>query len=84
MRKSKTKTERVLSFLQNGYDLTEGQAYSRFRIANMSATASNLRAQGYAIYLNRKMTEYGNHISVYRLGTPTRSVVAAGYRSLAA
>lgn len=84
MTNRKTKTQRVLSFLKNGYDLTENQAYSRFGIANMSATASYLRTQGYAIYNNRKVLENGNQISVYRLGTPKRAVVAAGYAILAA
>lgn len=84
MTKRKTKTERVLNFLKNGGNLTEGQARSRFGIANMHAVASYLRNQGYAVYTNRKTTETGNTISVFRLGTPTREVIAAGYRALRA
>lgn len=80
---TKTKTERVLSFLKNGGNLTEGQAKSRFGIANMRATVSNLRFQGYAIYNNHKTLESGRTISLYRLGTPRREVVAAGYCALA-
>lgn len=80
----KTKTQRVLNFLKNGNDITESQAASRFGIANMSAVASSLRYQGYAVYNNRKTLANGNQISVYRLGTPRRAVVAAGYRALAA
>lgn len=80
----KTKTERLLSFLQNGGDITEGQARSRFGIENVSAVASNLRFKGYAVYANRKTLSNGHDVTVYRLGTPTRSVVAAGYRALAA
>lgn len=75
----KTKTERVLQHLQNGNEITEAQAQSRFGIANMSAVASTLRFQGFAVYCNRRGDK-----SFYRLGTPTRSVVAAGYRALAA
>ena len=85
MVKTKTsKTERVLSFLKNGHDLTEGQAKTRFGIRNMSATASNLRQQGYAIYCNRKTLANGSVASVYKHGAPTRRVIAAGYRALAA
>jgi hypothetical protein len=84
MTNRKTKTERVLAFLKNGGDLTAGQAQSRFGIANMSAVASYLRSQGYAVYSNRKTTQNGNVISTFRLGTPSRAVVAAGFRALRA
>lgn len=80
----KTKTERLLAFLKNGGNITENQARTRFGIANMSAVASQLRFQGYAVYRNRKTLSNGNVISTYRLGTPTREVVAAGYRLLGA
>ncbi len=79
-----TKTERLLSFLQNGNDITATQAQSRFGIANISAVASNLRQRGYAIYANQKTLPSGNTVRMYRLGTPTRAVVAAGYALLAA
>jgi predicted transcriptional regulator len=82
--KSKTQTERVLAFLQNGNDLTEGQARSKFGVRNMSALASYLRGKGYAVYNNHKTIGNGNTISVFRLGTPSRAIVAAGYRALRA
>lgn len=78
-----TKTQKVLQFLQNGGTLTEAQARSRFGIANMSATASNLRMKGYAIFGNRKTLSDGRETTVYRIGAPPRRVVAAGYRALA-
>jgi len=80
----KTKTERLLAFLKKGGNITENQARARFGVANMSAIASHLRFQGYAVYRNRKTLSNGNVISTYRLGTPTREVVAAGYRLLGA
>lgn len=82
--KRKSKTERVLSFLQTGNDLTAGQAQTRFGIKNMDSIASALRFKGYAVYKNRKTLSNGNVASVFRLGTPSRSVIAAGYRALAA
>ncbi len=80
----KTKTQRVLEYFRKGNDLTEGQARSRFGVANLSALASNLRYQGYAIYANQKTFDNGHTATVYRMGTPTRAVVAAGYRALGA
>lgn len=78
-----TKTQKVLEFFQNGGTLTEAQARARFGVANMSATASNLRQKGFAIFGNPKTLSDGRKTIVYRLGTPPRSVVAAGYRALA-
>ena len=79
---TKTKSERVLNHLRNGNDLTENQARSRFGIANMRAEASRLRSKGYAVYSNQKTLSNGRRSTVFRLGTPTRAVVAAGYAAL--
>ena len=84
MSKKQSKTTRVLNFLKKGFNITEGQAETRFGIRNMSAVASQLRFQGYAVYNNRKTLSSGRVASVYRMGTPARSIVAAGYRALAA
>ena len=78
-----TKTERLLNYLMSGRDITEGQARSRFGIQNLSATASSLRFQGYAVYANRKTLGNNHEVTMYRLGAPRREVVAAGYRALA-
>ena len=83
--KTNTQTARLVSFLTTGRNITSGQAFSKFGIRNMPATASNLRRnQGLAVYANKRTTVSGNSISVWRLGTPSRAVVAAGYRALAA
>ena len=78
-----TKTDRVIAYLKAGHDLTEAQARARFGVANMSALASNIRFKGYAVYRNTKTTAKGHEIDVYRLGTPSKAVIAAGYRALA-
>ena len=52
-------------------------------MANARAMISSLRMQGYAVYLNKRTNGFGETYSKYRLGTPTRSVVAAGYQALA-
>lgn len=77
-----TKTARLLKFFQNGGDITERQARSRFGLMNLRATVNNLRNQGYAIYANSKTTSAGESITTYRLGAPTRRIVAAGYALL--
>jgi hypothetical protein len=38
----------------------------------------HLRKEGNAIYLNTRTTTSGDKVSYYRLGTPTKRIVAAG------
>jgi len=76
-----SKSAKFLAALQNGEELTAKQIAARFGIGNPTATVSDLRLRGgYAIYANPTKTG----VTRYRLGTPTKAVVAAGYRALAA
>jgi len=74
--------QRVLNAFMNGEELTKAQIESRYGVANVTATISSLRMQGYPIYLNERKTKEGITMK-YRLGTPSREVIAAGYRALA-
>ena len=78
-----TKQSRLLEALQNGEQLTSKQIASRFGIANPTATVSDLRYNGWAVYANKRTNKLGGTYTKYRLGTPSRAVVAAGYRALA-
>jgi predicted ArsR family transcriptional regulator len=79
-----TKTQRLLEALQNGEELTAKQIAARFSIANPTATISDLRLRhGYAVYANQRTDTKGRVTTKYRIGTPSREVVAAGYRALA-
>ena len=76
-----SKSAKFLAALQNGEALTAKQIAARFGIGNPTATVSDLRLRGgYAIYANPTKTG----VTRYRLGTPARAVVAAGYRAMAA
>ena len=79
-----TKTDKVLSALKAGEQLTEGQVKARFGAANPRALMSSLRMKGYAVYANTHKDTKGRETTKYRLGTPQRSVVAAGYKAIAA
>ena len=78
-----TKTSKVLNALQSGERLTASQAKKRFGVGNLSAEVSRIRAAGFAVYGNKRVA--GNHVEVteYRLGTPSRRLIAAGYRAMA-
>jgi hypothetical protein len=77
-----TKMDRVLEALKSGEELTKAQIKARFNVANPRATVSDLRMKGYPIYLNERKTTKGKSLK-YRLGTPSREVIAAGYQYLA-
>ena len=78
-----TKTAKVIAALESGVELTGKQIESRYNVANARALISSLRMQGYSVYLNKRTNSFGDTYSKYRLGTPTRSVVAACYQALA-
>jgi len=79
-----TKQARLLEALQNGEQLTAKQITARFGIANPTATVSDLRFAGFAVYANQRTNSKGQTLTRYRLGAPRRAVVAAGYKALAA
>jgi predicted ArsR family transcriptional regulator len=82
--KTVTKETRVLEALRtNTTGLTAAQIEARFGVGNARSTVSALRMKGYAIYANQRTDTKGRTKTFYRLGTPSRAVVAAGYRALA-
>ena len=79
---TETKQTRVLEALQNGEQLTAKQISARFGVANPTATISDIRFAGYAVYANKHTDTKGRVTTKYRLGTPSRELVAAGYRAM--
>ena len=77
-----SKTNKVLEAFKNGEELTAAQITSRYGIANPHDAVHNLRNSGYAVYLNTKKNSKGQSVSKYRLGNPTRKVIAAGIAAL--
>ena len=77
-----TKTDSVLAALQNGDELTAAQIRSRFGAGNPHEVIRSLRAKGHAIYLNERTNSKGEVTQKYRLGTPSRAMVAAAYAVL--
>ena len=79
-----SKTAKVIAALENGTELTARQIESRYSVKNARALISSIRMQGYSVYLNRRVSSFdGNTYSKYRMGSPTRAVVAAGNAALA-
>ena len=64
----------VLNLLNKGNDLTAAKANAK-GIANVHEIVRQLREEGNAVYLNKR----ANGESFYRLGNPTKKMVAAAY-----
>lgn len=70
---------------ESGKQLTEKQITSMYKIAAPRAVIHQLRHQeGLAIYANRRVNSKGVETTKYRLGTPSRNLVAAGFRAMSA
>jgi predicted transcriptional regulator len=79
---TETKTGRLLTALQEGQALSEGQIRVRFGLKNPRATVSDIRFAGYAVYANQHKDTKGRVTTKYKLGKPSRAIVAAGYRAM--
>ena len=68
--------ERTAKQMANFYNTTEG---------TITARISEIRTQmGIAVYAIKRTDTNGRTKTFYRVGTPKRAVVAAGYKALAA
>ena len=83
MTTSTTKEMKVLSALQSGRTLSSAQIRAQFGAGNPQAVIQALRFKGFPIYLNTVTDTKNRSRNVYRLGTPSRAVIAAGYKALA-
>jgi hypothetical protein len=77
-----TKTYRLFSALQSGERISASQATKRFGIKNVSAEVSRIRQNGFAVYADQRVAGNGVRVTEYRLGTPSRKLIAAGYRAM--
>lgn len=78
-----TKTFKVFTALYNGEKLTASEASKRFGVKNLSAEASRIRANGYAVYSNSRKAGNGVQVTEYEMGRPSREIVALGYKAKA-
>ena len=74
-----SKQETLLKHLQAGKSFTAKQISASFGIAHPASAIRNLREQGYCVYANEAVVA-GSKVAKYRIGTPTRSMVALANR----
>ena len=76
-RKSLSKKQKVLNLLSKGDNVAWTTIQNRFDLESPRSMIDTLRAEGYMIYGNRV-----NGKKYYRMGQPTRAIVAAGIKAL--
>ena len=76
-RKAFTKKQKVLSLLSSGRPVTWQTLRNRFDLTSPRAMIDTLREEGHMVYINQ--TSNG---TTYRLGTPTKAILAAGVQKV--
>jgi hypothetical protein len=76
-RKALSKKAKVLNLLSKGENVAWKTLRSRFDLESPRAMIDTLRSEGYMIYGNKVAGK-----TYYRLGTPTRAIIAAGIQAL--
>jgi len=70
-----SKQNLLLKHLNAGKAFTAKQISASFGIAHPASTIRNLREQGYCVYSNPAVVN-GTEVVKYRIGKPTRAMVA--------
>ena len=79
-----TQKDKLRKAFFNGAELTSKQIRAQFKIASPTKVVSSLRLEdGLPIYANKHTDTKGRETTKFRLGTPSRAVIAAGYRAMA-
>ena len=76
-RKSLSKKQKVLNLLSKGENVAWKTIQTRFDLESPRSMIDTLRAEGYMIFGNRVGGK-----KYYRMGTPTRAIIAAGIKAL--
>ena len=77
-----TKTGRLFKALVLDREvLTPSQITKRFGIKNPTATISDIRQRGYAIYANQRTAGNNVQVTEYKHGEASRKMVALAYKA---
>ena len=75
-----SKTAKLETFLKTGASVTPKQITSRFGLKNPHAAIAELRQSGVCVYSNVATMSDGTKATKYRIGTPSKAMVAAAAR----
>lgn len=74
-----SKLAKLEAYLNTGSAVTAKQIKSMFKLANPTAAVFELRRQGVCIYSNPATLYTGEKTTKYRVGTPSKAMVAAAF-----
>lgn len=77
-----TKQDMLLNHLNVGKQFTAKQITASFGIAHPASAIRNLREQGYCVYANDVKLSNGKTSTKYRIGKPSRKIVALAAKLL--
>jgi hypothetical protein len=75
-------TAKVLRHLLKGNTVTAAEIAGKFGSATPTEVIRQLRMKGYAVYSNKTELWDGTPTTKYRIGSPSRAMVAAAYRNV--
>lgn len=75
---------KVLRHLLKGNEITASEISGKYGAGNPTEVIRQLRMKGYAVYGNKTNLWDGTPTTKYRIGTPSRAMVAAAYQSVGA
>ena len=78
-----TKTYKLFKALQAGERISQAVAEHKLGIKNLSAEVSRVRHMGFAVYRKNRKAGNGVEVTEYVMGTPSREIVALGYKAQA-
>lgn len=79
-----SKQAKLLKYLQTGASVTPRQISGSFGLANPHDAIYQMRQQGFCVYTNKATLSNGSETTKYRIGTPSRRMVAVANAVLGA
>lgn len=79
-----SKQAKLLNYLTTGAEVTARQIAGTFGLKNPSRAIHALRSQGYCIYANKAKLSDGSETVKYRIGKPSKRMVAVVNRLVGA
>ena len=76
-RKTLANSTKFLNALLRGESVTWKQAQSKFNLSRPRAVVDKIREEGHCVYINKN-----NSGPYYRIGTPSKALIAAGFAAL--
>ena len=71
-----SKQAKLLNYLYTGAEVTARQIQGSFGLKNPHGAIHSLREQGHCIYANKAVLADGTETTKYRVGKPSRKMVA--------